>query len=342
MAVKVPKVRDRSGGGVKFNSELLPPYLRRTQSIEELLPWLYLKGVSTGDFGEALGSLLGQDAKGLSPSVIIRLKRKWETEHEEWSKRDLSAKKYVYFWADGVYFGVRAEESKQCILVMLDATETGTKELVALSDGYRESEQSWLEILRCLKRRGLKTGPELAVGDGALGFWKALSKEFPETQQHRCWVHKTSNVLNKLPKGGQQKAKKALHDIYLASTKEEADRAFDFFVETYDAKYPKATKCLMKDREQLLAFYAFPADQWQHLRTTNPLESTFATVRLRTAKTRGCVSRSTILALVFRLTMSAQKKWRRLRRYQKIEKVIRGVKFQDGIEVKDEISRNAA
>lgn len=342
VSVKMPKIRDRTGSGIKFNSSLLPPYLRRTRSIEELLPWLYLKGVSTGDFQEALTCLLGKDAPGLSQGVVSRLKRKWEDEHSNWCKRDLSKRRYVYFWVDGVYFNVRSEDGKQCILVIIGATDTGHKEPVAICDGYRESEESWLEILRDLKRRGLRTPPELAVGDGALGFWKALRKLYPETRQQRCWVHKTSNVLNKLPKGMQQKAKGRLHDIYLAETREAAYKAFDAFIEDYSLKHPKAAACLEKDKQELLAFYDFPAEQWAHLRTTNPVESAFATVRLRTAKTRGCVSRNTILALVYRLMMSASKRWRRLRGYKQIAKVIEGVEFKNGIEVDDRDSKNAA
>ncbi|MHC4397766.1 MAG: IS256 family transposase [Planctomycetota bacterium] len=328
--VKVPKVRDRSGSGVKFNSKLLPPYLRRSKSLEETLPWLYLKGISTGDFSEALQSLVGEGAKGLTASTISRLKSKWEDEHADWAKRDLTKKRYVYFWADGIYFNVRMEESRQCILVIIGVTEYGKKEFVAIEDGYRESEQSWREVLLGLKNRGLKTGPNLAVGDGSLGFWGALSKIYPQTRHQRCWVHKTANVLNKVPKGMQPKIKAALHEIWMAATRKDAYKAFDLFVETYEAKYPKAVECLKKDREALLAFYDFPAAHWQHIRTTNPIESTFATVRLRTAKTRGCVSRKTILAMVFKLAQSAEKRWCKLRGFRLLGEVIRGVKFVDG------------
>jgi putative transposase len=338
--VKVPKVRDRSGNKVKFQSSLLPPYLRRTKRVEELLPWLYLKGISTGAFPEALSALLGERAEGLSPSVISRLKKSWEEEHQAWSQRDLSDTEYVYIWADGVYFGVRAEESKQCILVLLGATKDGRKELVALSDGYRESEQSWTDLLSELKERGLKQAPKLGIGDGALGFWKALSKEFPETVQQRCWVHKTQNILNKLPKGEQEKAKSRIHDIFMASTKENAVKAFERFIKSYSLKYQKATDCLQKDKDVLFSFYDFPAEQWQHIRTTNPIESIFATVKLRTAKTRGCVSRASILAMVFKLTMSASKKWRKLRGYEQIAKVIDGVQFRDGEEVFENEQQN--
>ena len=350
VSVQVPKVRDRSGAGIKFTSAILPPYLRRAQSVEEVLPWLYLKGISTGDMQEALEALLGPEAKGLSPASISRLKARWEDDHQAWSGRDLSDKRYVYFWIDGVYFNVRMDEAKQCILVIIGVTEDGVKEFVAIDDGYRESEQSWLMALRDLKQRGLQIGPELAVGDGALGFWKALPKVYGQTRSQRCWVHKTKNVLNCLPKGLQAKAKAALQQIWMAPSREQAHKAFDRFVTMYQAKYPKAAECLQKDREALLAFYDFPAEHWIHIRTTNPVESTFATVRLRTAKTRGCVSRSTILALVFRLGLSAEKRWIKLKGFQRLGQVIRGVKFSDGVPIPTDqegvedgmISRSAA
>lgn len=333
VSVRVPKVRDRSGGRIKFTSALLPPYLRRAQSVEEVLPWLYLKGISTGDMQEALEALLGKEAKGLSPATISRLKGRWEDDYQSWSQRDLSDKRYVYFWVDGVYFNVRMDDTKQCILVIIGVTEEGIKEFVAIEDGYRESEQSWLLVLRALKQQGLEIGPELAVGDGALGFWKALPKVYGETRGQRCWVHKTANVLNCLPKSIQPKAKGALQQIWMAPGREEAHKALDSFVAIYEAKYPKAANCLQKDRDAMLAFYDFPAEHWSHIRTTNPVESTFATVRLRTHKTRGCVSRNTILALVFRLGLSAEKHWIRLRGFQRFAEVIRGVKFSDGVPV---------
>ncbi len=334
--VKVPKVRDRSGAGIKFNSRLLPPYLRRTESLDELLPWLYLKGISTGDFGEALQALLGEQAKGLSAATISRLKARWQEEHRQWRQRDLSSKRYVYWWADGVYFNIRGEEARQCILVIVGVNEQGVKEFVAIEDGYRESEQSWLEVLTDLKHRGLEQGPQLGIGDGALGFWKALSKVYATTRQQRCWVHKTVNILNKLPKSVQSKAKSALHEIWMAPTREQAHKAFEAFLKRYGDKYPKACACLEKDRDALLAFYDFPALHWQHIRTTNPIESTFATVRLRTDKTRGCVSRDTILGLVFKLGLSAQQRWQRLRGFKHLADVINGVKFKDGVRVKHE------
>jgi putative transposase len=328
--VKVPKIRDKSGQGIKFNSALLPPYLRKTKSVEEVLPWLCLKGISTGDFQEALQALLGSDASGLSASTISRLKRIWEEEHESWSQRNLKSKRYVYIWADGVYFNIRSETDRQCMLVIIGVTEQGRKEFIAIEDGYRESEQSWSELLLRIKAQGLRYAPELAVGDGAMGFWSALRKVYPKTVHQRCWVHKTANVLNKLPKSIQPKAKQALHEIWMAPTKREAYRAFDIAISTYSSKYPKAMECLEKDKEEMLAFYDFPSSHWQHIRTSNPIESTFATVRLRTAKTRGCVARNTILAMVYKLGQSAQKRWRRLRGFRLLADVIRGVQFKDG------------
>jgi putative transposase len=329
--IQVPKVRDRSGSGIKFNSSLLPPYLKRTQSVEEVLPWLYLKGVSTGDFSEALASLLGAQAKGLSASTISRLKGQWIEEHQQWQKRSLVGKRYVYIWADGIYFNIRNEDERQCILVIIGVSDKGVKELLGLESGFRESELNWKSLLLRLWDQGLKVAPELAVGDGALGFWKALAQVFPATRGQRCWVHKTANVLNNLPKSQQPQAKSALHEIYLAATKADAQTAFERFIKTYDAKYPKAVECLSKDREALLAFYDFPAEHWVHLRTTNPIESTFATVRLRTNKTRGCVSQDSILSLVFKLVQSAQKRWLRIRGFKRLAEVIEGVKFKDGI-----------
>jgi putative transposase len=328
--IRIPKIRDKSGQGIKFNSTLLPPYLRKTRSVEEVLPWLYLKGISTGDFQEALQALLGSEAKGLSASTIRRCKQIWEEEHESWSRRSLKNKRYVYIWADGVYFNIRSDDARQCILVIIGVTEQGRKEFIAIEDGYRESEQSWSELLLRMKAQGLGHFPELAVGDGALGFWKALSKIFPKTVHQRCWVHKTANVLNKLPKAVQPKVKQALHEIWMAPTKSDAYRAFDIAVTTYSAKYPKAMECLEKDKDEMLAFYDYPAPHWQHIRTSNPIESTFATVRLRTAKTRGCVARHTILAMVYKLGQSAQKRWRRLRGFKLLAEVIRGVQFKDG------------
>ena len=328
--IKVPKTRDRSGQKIHFRSELLPPYIKRTQSVETVLPWLYLKGISTGDFSEALAALLGKDAKGLSSGTISRLKQCWIQEYDDWRTRDLSKERYVYIWADGIYFNVRSDDARHCILVIIGVTASGHKEFLAIEDGYRESEQSWTEVLLELKARGLRS-PSLAIGDGALGFWKALRKVLGQTRSQRCWVHKTANILNKLPKPSQAKAKQQIHDIWMAATREEAEKAFDLFLETYQLKYPKATQCLEKDREELLAFYDFPADHWVHIRTSNPIESTFATVRLRTVKTRGCVSRTTLLTMVFKLGLSAEKGWRKLRGFRRLADVINGVKFIDGI-----------
>lgn len=335
VAVKVPKVRDRSSRGIKFNSRLLPPYLRRATSVEEVLPWLYLKGVSTGDFSEALAALLGPEARGLSPATIGRLKAKWVEEHQDWQKRALRNRRYVYIWADGIYFNIRADE-RQCILVIIGVTDNGNKELLGLTAGYRESELSWKPLLLQLKAQGLADEPELAIGDGALGFWKALPQVFPTTKKQRCWVHKTANVLNKLPQRQQPEAKQALWQIYRANTKAEANTAFDRFLKTYHVKYPEATECLSKDREALLAFFDFPAEHWPHIRSTNPIESTFATVRLRTDKTRGCVSKDTILALVFKLVQSAEKRWLRIRGFKYLADVIEGVPFKDGLRVEEE------
>ncbi len=331
VSVQMPRARDKSGSGLRFSSKILPPYLRRTKNIEELLPWLYLKGISTGDFSEALAALLGPDAPGLSPSTISRLKESWQEELTAWQRRDLSGRRLVYWWVDGVYVHARMEEAKQCMLVVIGADETGRKELVALVDGWRESEASWTELLLDLKARGLEVGPELAVGDGALGFCKALRQAYGEARAQRCWVHKTANVLNKLPKGVQGKAKEGLHAIWMAPCRAEAERAFDRFVTTYEGKYPKATECLAKDREELLAFYDFPAEHWVHIRTTNPVESTLATVRLRTHKTRGCLSRVTAMTMVFKLIQSAQKRWRRLNASDCLKDVILGVEFRDGV-----------
>ena len=335
LAVKQPRVNDKrvddAGNRFRFTSQILPPYLRKTKSIEELIPWLYLRGISTGDFSQALTALLGPDAPGLSASTVVRLKQVWQQDHKVWCKQSLADRRYAYWWVDGIYFNIRLEEDRQCILVIMGATAEGKKELVAIQDGFRESEQSWTELLLDLKARGLQTGPQLAVGDGALGFWKALRKVYGQTRQQRCWVHKTANVLNKLPKGKHAKAKGMLHDIWMAETRDQAHRAFDLFVESYQAKYPEAVKCLTKDRDVLLAFYDFPAEQWMHIRTTNPIESTFATVRLRTRRTKGSGSRVACLAMVFKLTMCAEKTWRALNGSSLLADVIRGVQFVDGI-----------
>ena len=331
--VSQPRVEDRRPAGEReaFTSKILPPYLRRTKSVEELIPWLYLKGISTQDFPEALAALLGPHAKGLSANTVVRLKDGWAKDHADWNQRELHGKRYAYMWVDGVYFNVRLEEDSACILVVLGATAEGKKELVAVHNGVRESEQSWTEVLVDLKRRGLKNGPDLAIGDGALGFWAALPKVFPKCRAQRCWVHKTANVLNYLPKKLQNSAKEKLHQIWMAETRKDALEAFDAFIETYQAKHPQAVECLLKDKDALLAFYDFPAEHWSHIRTTNPIESTFATVRLRTDKTKGCGTRLATLMMVFKLAQAAEKRWRKLNRHQLLEDVIRGIRFVDGI-----------
>jgi len=331
--VKVPRVRDCSGTGIRFHSALLPPYIRRSNSLEALLPWLYLKGVSTGDFSEALQALLGSEAPGLSPATISRLKQGWHEELTQWQGRSLTGKRSIYVWVDGVYFETRLEEARHCILVIMGATPEGHTELVGLWDGYRESEQSWKELLLDLQNRGLEHGPALAIGDGALGFWKALRQVYGQTRGQRCWVHKTANVLDKLPKALQPQAKQRLQAIWMAPDRQRAAIAFDLFIATYEAKYPKAAECLAQDREVLWAFYDFPAEHWGHIRTTNPIESTFATVRLRTNKTRGCLSRTTMLAMVFNLWQSAAKRWHRLRAAHYLPEVMNGMAFKDGIRV---------
>ena len=332
VAVRAPRVRDRAGE-LKFSSRLLPPYLRRTRSLDELLPWLYLKGLSSSDFSGALTALLGPAAPGLSAAKICRLKEIWRLEYEQWRRRSLSDKEYVYVWADGIYFGVRLEDARQCLLVVIGATKEGRKELLGLTDGYRESEASWKELLLELKERGLTVDPKLAIGDGSLGFWKALPQVFGSTRAQRCWKHKTANVLNKLPKGLQLKAKAELNDIWMAESRAAAEQAFANFLLSYEAKYPKASECLNKDRSALLTFYDFPALHWSHLRTTNPIESTFATVRLRTSKTRGCVSRGGLLAMVFKLMKVAEQKWYKLKGSEFLVQVIQGIRFKDGTQV---------
>lgn len=339
VSVKVPRSRDRQKEAekIRFHSSIVPVYLKKTRSIEALIPWLYLKGISTGDFTEALSALVGRDAPGLSASTISRLKTIWEKEYQEWQSRDLSEKHYVYIWADGVYCNVRMDD-KQCILVIMGATKDGVKELLAIEGGYRESEQSWLSLLNDLKRRGLQKAPALAIGDGSLGFWKAISKTYETTEWQRCWVHKTANILNKLPKSLQAKAKENIHKIWMADTRKTAELAFDSFINIYEAKYPKAVQCLEKDREVLLKFYNFPAEHWRHIRTSNPIESTFATVKLRTAKVRGCFSSNSVLSMAFKLCKSAEKNWIKLHHYEKLGQLILGVKFVNGIEQE----RNAA
>ncbi|MES0404267.1 MAG: IS256 family transposase [Hyphomicrobium sp.] len=339
LQVSAPRVADRrvdeQGRKFRFTSRILPPYLRRTKSVEELIPWLYLKGISTGDFSEALAALVGPDAPGLSATTVVRLKEVWRREYETWSKRSLGSQRFVYIWADGIYSNIRLDDERQCLLVVIGALADGRKQLLAVHDGFRESELSWTEMLEDLKARGLKLPPKLAVGDGGLGFWAALRKVYPATHEQRCWVHKTANVLDKLPKSMQGKAKQALHDIYLAQSRKVAGQAFDRFVALYLRKFPKAVACLEKDRKALLEFYDFPAEHWGHLRTTNPIESTFATVRLRQLRTKGCGSREASLTMAFMLTRQAERHWRRLNGSELIVHVLEGKVFQDGVLVQD-------
>ncbi|MCH8853440.1 MAG: IS256 family transposase [Planctomycetes bacterium] len=315
----------------RFRSKILPPYLRKTKRVEELIPWLYLKGISTGDFTESLQTLLGPNAPGLSATTVTRLVTTWQKDYQAWNSRSLEGKQYVYVWADGVYFNIRLEEDRQCLLVLMGATPEGKKELIAVVDGYRESKQSWRHLLLDCKQRGLVVDPKLAAGDGALGFWKALRQVYPTTREQRCWVHKTANVLDKMAKCVQPKAKEMLHAIWMAPTRAKGHKAFDAFVEMFEPKYPKATACLTKDREVLLTFYDFPAEHWGHIRTTNPIESVFATVRLRHRKTKGSGSRVACLAMVFKLMESAAKRWRVLNGSALIADVIAGVQFADGV-----------
>ena len=340
--VKMPRVRDRepTEAKVHFSSYWLPKHLRRTATLDVWLPILYLKGISTGDFQTVLEPLLGKNAACLSPAVISRLKAGWLEEYQAFLKQDLSQRRYVYWWVDGIYLSARMEDEKTCMLVIVGADSSGKKELVGLIDGFRESKDSWLELLRDLKSRGLKRGPELAVGDGSLGFWGAVSECYPTTQWQRCWVHKTRNVLDKLPKALQAKAKAALHEIYLAQTQADAEKAYQQFIETYQLKYPKATACLEKDKEALLSFYQFPAEHWASIRTTNPIESTFATVRHRTVKSKGCFSRDTIMASVFKLIQEAEKRWKKLYGHQRLADVINLVKFVDGVPAKEQPQQN--
>src|SRR3954467_12095061 len=331
--VKQPRVHDRRAPGEreKFTPAVLPPYLRRTRSLEELIPWLYLKGISTGDFSEALQAILGPDAPNLSATTITRLKAVWEAGHEAWSERSLAGKRYVYVWADGVHFNTRLEGGRQCILGLMGATAEGKKELIAISDGYRESEQSWRELLLDVKARGLEVEPSLGIGGGGLGFRGARRQVWDTTKEQRCWVHKLANVLDKLPKGSQPKAKRMLHDIYQAETRAQAEKAFALFVTTYEAKYPQAVECLVKDRGVLLSFYDFPAEHWRHIRTTNPIESVFATVRPRHTKTKGSGSRSACLTMVYKLMDSASKKWRALKGSTLLPEGVKGTVFTDGV-----------
>ena len=327
--IERPRVNDRREG-YKFTSAILPPFMRRSPSISSLLPALYLKGISTGDFGEALAAILGKDAHGVSANTIVRLKQTWEGEYKDWSKRDLSSKRYVYWWADGIHFNVRLEDDRTCILVLMGTCEDGRKELIGMVDGYRESKICWLDLLRDLKNRGLPEAPKLAVGDGALGFWAALREEFPSVKEQRCWVHKTANILDKMPKNIQSRAKEKIHEMYLSATRKEALESYEQFIQLYDKKFPKACECLKKDKDILFTFYDFPAEHWIHIRSTNPIESTFATVRHRTKRTKGCGSRIATLTMVYKLSREAEKRWRRINGAKMIIKIFEGIQFEDG------------
>ncbi len=334
LAIKQPRVDDRKlrqqCPGKEFNSAILPKYMRRVASLDNLVPALYLKGISTQDFPTALSAILGDSVKNLSANTVVRLKQKWEQEYKQWCSRDLTGKRYVYIWADGIYFNVRLDEDKSCLLVIMAADSDGNKELLAVSDGYRESKLSWKEILLDLKRRGFESGPSLAIGDGALGFWTALREVYPGTPEQRCWVHKTANILDKLPKRVHGRAKQIIHNMYMAENRETALAQYEHFIKAFSEKYEKAAECLEKDFDQMFTFYQFPAAHWVHIRTTNPIESTFATVRLRTKRTKGCGSRIATLTMVFKLAIEAQKRWRKLRSFKLLPFVYEGEKFIDG------------
>jgi putative transposase len=346
VAVQRVKLRDRGAGPtserVRFTSSILPRWARRTPSLDALLPVLYLRGVSMGDFQEALGALLGKEAPNLSPSVIARLRDTWQADYACWQRRDLAARRYVYIWADGIYLQARMEPQAECMLVLIGATPEGQKELLGFQVGVRESAQSWRELLVDLKARGLAIAPELATGDGALGFWKALEEVSPTTRHQRCTVHKTANVLDKLPKSVQPTAKADLREVWMAPDRATADAAIETFAEKYGAKYEKAVTCLLKDRNALLTFYDFPAEHWDHLRTSNPIESVFATVRHRTVRTKGALSQDTARLMVFKLVMAAAKTWRKLKGENQLPKVIQGVTFRDGVEVINTPAQDAA
>lgn len=329
VAIQQPRIR-----GIAFTSAILPKYMRRVPSLEALIPTLYLKGISTGEMQEALEAILGEKAKGLSATNIVRLKESWTEEYGDWNRRKLDMKQYAYIWADGIYCNVRLSDERPCLLVLIGATIEGTKELIAIHDGIRESKLSWKEVLQDLKQRGMNT-PLLGIGDGALGFWAALEEEFPSCQHQRCWVHKTANVLDKMAKPVQGNAKRLIHEMYMAPTKETGLKALESFIALYDAKYPKACECLRKDKARLFTFYEFPAVHWQHIRTTNPIESTFATIRHRSEQTKGCGSRQATLSMIYKLGVCAEKHWNKLKGYQLIAKVMQGVRFKDGEEVKE-------
>lgn len=335
--VRQPRVRDQRDGQF-FSSIILPKYKRRTKSLDALIPELYLRGISTNHFSDALAAIFGENAPGLSPTNIARLKESWEEEYQSWQTRSLVGKHYVYIWADGIYFNIRLDKDRPCILVLIGVTEEGHKELIGIHDGQRESKQSWKDFMQNLKSRGLTQSPSLAIGDGALGFWVALEEEFSACRQQRCWVHKTANILDKMPKSVQPNAKRMIHEMYLSPTKETALKAYEEFLSHYSAKYPAACKCLEKDKEQLFTFYDFPAEHWKHIRTSNPIESMFATVRHRSRQTKGCGNRTATLTMVFKLAKIAEKGWIRLRGFALLSKIVSGVQFKDGEEVKKQVA----
>ncbi|MGH2639190.1 MAG: IS256 family transposase [Rhabdochlamydiaceae bacterium] len=337
LSIRQPRVRDKRESAF-FSSAILRKYKRRAPSLDAAIPELYLRGISTNNFPEALAALLGEKASGLSSTNITRLKEVWEREYRSWQEKRFDKMRYVYIWADGIYFNIRLDEDRPCMLVLIGATEDGKKEFIGLHDGSRESKQSWKDFLQNLKSRGLVIEPSLAVGDGALGFWAALEEEYPRCRQQRCWVHKTANILDKMPKSVQPNAKRMIHEMYMSPTKEKALKAYDEFLAHYSAKYSGAAKCLEKDKEQMFNFYDFPAEHWQHIRTTNPIESTFATVRHRSRQTKGCGSRMATLTMVYKLGRMAEKGWRRLRGFQLLSKVVDGVKFKDGEEVIERVA----
>src|SRR5271154_2393584 len=332
--IRQPRVKDRREDA-SFSSQILPKYKRRTPSLEAAIPELYLRGISTNNFPEALAALLGENAAGLSATNVTRMKEVWEKEYQSWQTRRFDGIRYVYIWVDGIYFNIRLDTDRPCMLVVIGAREDGQKEFIGIDDGVRESKQSWKDFLQNLKSRGLVITPSLAVGDGALGFWSALEEEYPQCQQQRCWVHKTANILDKMPKSVQANAKRMIHEMYMSPTKDKALKAYDEFLAHYSAKYPGACKCLEKDREQMFNFYDFPAEHWQHIRTTNPIESTFATVRHRSSRARNCVSRTTFLGLAFKLIEEAEKSWNKIHGADKITALMQGTVFKNGEAVKD-------
>lgn len=329
VTVKVPRIRSNNGGGVNFTSTLIPKYLRRSRSISAWAAYAYLKGVSEADMAQVLEVILGEGAKKLTPSVVSSLKKEWTTSFEAWKKRDLSQSTFTYLYADGIYQQLRGDNPKLCVLVIVGVDDAGNKHLVALEDGVRESAQSWREVLLDLKSRGMGA-PTLAVGDGALGFWSALSEVYGTTRHQRCWFHKGSNVMNYLPKSVQGKARADLQQIWMSPSRAEAHTAITLFRNKYEDKYPKAVGCLTKDTDELLAFYDFPAAHWAHLRTTNVIESTFATLRHRTIKVKGAFSKESAMAMLFQLGIEAEKSWRKIKGSERLAEVISGVSFSDG------------